>query len=140
MLVHFSEEIVRREGCGNFQEIKWSPEIESGAEKCWQRVHSARRTRGVSLWHGWLRIRHFYCRGEGCCCGEGSIPGLGASTCHGPSQKKKRERKRRTWAVRGVGNWSQRRLVFLPTCPVPQGWKQEMMVIIKIAIGVPIGA
>ena len=59
-----------------------SPQMESGAEKCWQRVCLARRT----------------------------------------------------WAVSRMGEWSQNRPVFLRTCPVPQGWKLEMMMIITIVM------
>ena len=34
---------------------------------------------------GW----YCHCRGSGCCCGAGSIPGLGTFTCHKCSQKTK---------------------------------------------------
>ena len=49
---------------------------------------------GVLLWHSGLRVWHYYCSSSGHCCDVGLIPGLGTSTCHGHSQKKKeRERK-----------------------------------------------
>ena len=38
---------------------------------------------GVLLWHSGLRIQHCHC------CGTGSVPGLGISTCHRHVRKKK---------------------------------------------------
>ena len=43
---------------------------------------------GVFLWLSRLRIQHCRCRGSGGCCGVGSIPGPGTSTCSGRGQKK----------------------------------------------------
>ena len=44
----------------------------------------------VPWWLTWLRIQHCHCSGSACCCGIGSIPGPGTSTCcrHGHTQKK----------------------------------------------------
>ena len=39
-----------------------------------------------------LRIQHCHCSGLGhCCCGAGSFPGLGTSTCRRHSQKTKKK-------------------------------------------------
>ena len=48
-----------------------------------------------SLWGRGLRIQCCHCSSSGCCCGMGSIPGLGTSACHGYSQKE-RKRKEKT--------------------------------------------
>ena len=42
---------------------------------------------GVPLWLSGLRTRPRHCCGSGCCCGVGSIPGLGTSTYPRCSQK-----------------------------------------------------
>ena len=34
-----------------------------------------------------LRNQCYHCSGSGCCCGTGSVPGPGTSTCHEHSQK-----------------------------------------------------
>ena len=41
---------------------------------------------------------------------------------------------RRTWAVRKMGRWRQRRLVFLSTCPVLQVWKLDVVVMITMVM------
>ena len=38
-------------------------------------------TSGVPLWHSRLRIQCHRCSSSGCCCGSGSVPGLGTFTC-----------------------------------------------------------
>ena len=43
--------------------------------------------RGVPLRLTWFRIQHCHCRNSAA----GSIPGMGISTCHGHSQKRKSE-------------------------------------------------
>lgn len=42
---------------------------------------------GFPLWISGLRIWPCYCSGLGCCCGTGSIRGLGTSMCHECNQK-----------------------------------------------------
>ena len=42
---------------------------------------------GVLWWHGRLRTCHCLCCGSSHCCGEGLIPGPGASACHGHGKK-----------------------------------------------------
>ena len=37
------------------------------------------RKSGVPSWDSALRIQHCHCYGSGCCCGTGSMPGLGTS-------------------------------------------------------------
>ena len=45
------------------------------------------------MWLRGLRIRHCQCSSSGCCCGAGSIPDLGISSCHRYGRKeRKRER------------------------------------------------
>ena len=44
--------------------------------------------RGIPLSCGGLRIWHCHCSSLGHCCGVGSIPGPGTSTCHGCSPQK----------------------------------------------------
>lgn len=44
------------------------------------------------LWLSRLRIQCCHFCTLGCCCGEGSIPGLGTYTCYGCYQKKKKEK------------------------------------------------
>ena len=41
------------------------------------------------LWHSRLRTWHCHCSSLGCCCGTGSSPGPGTSSCHGWDQKLK---------------------------------------------------
>ena len=48
-----------------------------------------KESRGVPLWHNRLRTLHCDCSHSGCCCGMGSIPGLGNSIRHRWGQKKK---------------------------------------------------
>ena len=43
-----------------------------------------------------LMIRHCHCNGSSHCCGTGSVPGPGISTCHGYSQKEKKRRPEET--------------------------------------------
>ena len=45
---------------------------------------------GVPLWCSGLRIQHCHCSGGGCCCGTGSIPGLG--NFYMPQKQPKKER------------------------------------------------
>ena len=52
---------------------------------------TSRDENGVPWWLSWLRIWHCHCCGWGCCCGVGSVPGLGPSTCGRCSLKKKRK-------------------------------------------------
>ena len=42
---------------------------------------------GDPLWCSGLRIQRCHRHGSGCCCGAGSIPALGTSTCHRCGQK-----------------------------------------------------
>ena len=53
---------------------------------------------------GWagLRIQHCHCCGSGCCCGAGSIPDRGISTCWGRGQKNK---KKKHYMEAGQGGW-----------------------------------
>ena len=44
---------------------------------------------GFPLWISGLTIQCCQCSGSGCCCGMGSIPGVGTSTCHRCRKKKK---------------------------------------------------
>ena len=50
---------------------------------------------GVPWWHNGLRIQGCHCSSLGCCCGTGSIPGLGISTYRGhtprPPPRKEKE-------------------------------------------------
>lgn len=39
-----------------------------------------------------LRILCCHCYGPGCCCGTGSIPGLGTSSCQGTAKKEKKKK------------------------------------------------
>ena len=50
---------------------------------------------GILLWLSRLRIQCCQSSGLGCCCGAGSIPGLGTSTCPGCGQKKKKKKKKK---------------------------------------------
>ena len=45
---------------------------------------------GVPWWLGKLKIWHCHCCGWGCCCGTGSIPGLGTATCHRCSRQQQK--------------------------------------------------
>ena len=47
---------------------------------------------GILLQHGRLRIWYCHCRGSGCCCGAGSVPGPGTSICHGCSLSPSKEK------------------------------------------------
>ena len=60
-------------------------------EWCFYYFFNQRKVSGVPLGHSRLRIWCCHCRGSGCCCGMGSIPGPGTSTCHGQGQKKNRK-------------------------------------------------
>ena len=53
------------------------------------------RQKGVLMWHSELRILHCHCKGLGRCCGVGSIPGPGTSTCYRHSQKKNKTKQNR---------------------------------------------
>ena len=55
-------------------------------------LSSKRIAHEVPLWRSGLRIGCCHCRGLGCCCDAGLIPGTGTSACHGHSQKKKRKK------------------------------------------------
>ena len=50
--------------------------------------HNKEWNLGFPLWLSRLRIQHCHCCESGCCCGVSSIPGPGASTCHGHGQFK----------------------------------------------------
>ena len=47
---------------------------------------------GVPWWLSELSIQHCHWCGSGCCCGTGSIPGPGISTCLRNSQKKEKKK------------------------------------------------
>ena len=59
---------------------------------CW--FWTTESNRGVPLWHSGSKTQHSHCGGSGCCCGMGSIPGLGTSLCLRCSQKKKKGKKK----------------------------------------------
>ena len=63
------------------------------------------------MWHSGLRIWHCHCNGSGGCCGVGSIPGPGTSTCLKHSQKKKKR------PIIICCNICNRPLPFLPCLP-----------------------
>lgn len=61
---------------------------------------------GVPWWLIRFRIWHCYCFGLGGCCGVGSTPGLGISTClgHGQKEGKKKEQPKQAQAGNWIGN------------------------------------
>ena len=68
--------------------------IITSTPSCLSRVLSKddpKSTLAVPLWSSGLRIWHCHCSSRGHCCGSGSIPGPGTSTCHGHGQKNKKE-------------------------------------------------
>ena len=56
-----------------------------------------RNSRGVPLWCSRLRIWYCHHSNGGRCCGVDSIPGPGPFTCHGRSQKKKKNLQKRMY-------------------------------------------
>lgn len=58
---------------------------------------------GVLLWPSRLRIQHCQCSSLGCCCGAGSTPGQGTSTCYrySPSEFEKQNKQENPKLVRG---------------------------------------
>ena len=64
----------------------------------------------LTLWHSGLRIQHCHCNSLGCCCGMGSVPGLGTSAClrHGQKKKGKKRLQRNIFIILNsyiLGNW-----------------------------------
>ena len=53
----------------------------------WNMFTEVKESMEVPLWHSGLSTWHCHCRRSGCCCGTGSVPGPGTSTCCGYGQK-----------------------------------------------------